>query len=199
MLPHRDELASGIHVAGFSYQYGNANCGWIELDDHILLVDLPRGTPVSEFLNQVSKRSGKSVKRLVLTHLWSDPDWGSNRDYDPARKRWYDPGHRLTSDPVIPIVQALLRSGVQRIITSPEIGSRLVQAGEGISASPRTATAAPGRGDGGDLILLLFHNIRRNFSVNGFVYPKLTPSPLVHKDSPSPTLVPLPSALPSAL
>jgi len=135
MLPHRDELASGIHVAGFSYQYGNANCGWIELDDHILLVDLPRGTPVSEFLNQVSKRSGKSVKRLVLTHLWSDPDWGSNRDYDPARKRWYDPGHRLTSDPVIPIVQALLRSGVQRIITSPEIGSRLVQAGEGISAS----------------------------------------------------------------
>ena len=135
MLPHREQLSSGIHVAGFSYQYGNANCGWIELDDHILLVDLPRGTPVSDFLNQVSKGSGKTVKRLVLTHLWSDLDWGSNHDYDAGRKLWYDPGHRLTPDPVIPIVEALLGSGVERIITSPEIGSRLLQASEKISAS----------------------------------------------------------------
>ena len=153
MLPHREELAAGIHVAGFSYQYGNANCGWIELDDHILLVDLPRGTPVSDFLNQVSKGSGKPVKRLVLTHLWSDPEWGLNLDYDPERKRWHNPGHRLTPDPVIPIVQALMRSGVKRIITSPEIGSRLLRASEGISSSQvETVSTRSSIGDSSRLV-----------------------------------------------
>ena len=135
MLPHREELASGVHVAGFSYQYGNANCGWIELEDHVLLVDLPRGTPVSNFLDQVAKETGKPVKRLVLTHLWSDPDWGQDRDYDPEGKRWYNPGRRLIPDPVLPIVGALLSSGVERIITSPEIGSRLLGASKGVSSS----------------------------------------------------------------
>ncbi len=135
MLPHREELAPGVHVAGFSYQYGNANCGWIELEDHILLVDLPRGTPVSSFLDQVSKGTGKPARRLVLTHLWSDPDWGLNRDYDPERKRWHNPGRLLTPDPALPIVEALMRNGVERIITSPKIGARLLRASEEISSS----------------------------------------------------------------
>ncbi len=148
ILPHRENLASGVHAAGFSYQYGNANCGWIELEDHILLVDLPRGTPVSNFLDQVSQGTSKPVRRLVLTHLWGDPDWGLNRDYDPERKMWYKPGRRLTPDPALPIVEALLRSGVERIITSPKISARLLRASEEISSSQvETVSARSSIGD----------------------------------------------------
>jgi hypothetical protein len=93
LLPHRKQLAAGVHAAGFSQQFGNSNCGWIALGDHTLLVDLPRGTPVPEFLSHVSKVTGKPAKRLVLTHLRENPAWGTRTIYDPEQKRWYDSGH----------------------------------------------------------------------------------------------------------
>ena len=143
MLPHREQLASGIHVAGFSYQYGNANCGWIELSDHIVLVDLPRGMQVSDFLDHIAKGSDKPVKRLVLTHLWSDPEWGLRFDYDPERKLWHDPGRRLTPDPVARIVRALLDGGVERIVTTPKIGAQLLAEVRGITTSQVEMEATP--------------------------------------------------------
>ena len=44
-LPHREQLAPGVHVAGFSDRFGSANCGWIALGEETLLIDMPRGIP----------------------------------------------------------------------------------------------------------------------------------------------------------
>ena len=49
-LPHRQRIAPGIHVAGFADRYRSANCGWVALGGETLLIDLPRGMPVPEFL-----------------------------------------------------------------------------------------------------------------------------------------------------
>ncbi len=42
-VPHRDQLAPGVHVAGFSDRHHSANCGWVALGEETLLIDLPRG------------------------------------------------------------------------------------------------------------------------------------------------------------
>ena len=124
LLPHRQQMAAGVHAAGFSHQFGNSNCGWIALGDHTLLVDLPRGTPVPEFLSHVSKVTGKPAKRLVLTHLREDPDWAIRTLYAPE-KGWYDSGRLHPPDAVVPIIEALVAGGVNEILASPKIHDRL--------------------------------------------------------------------------
>ena len=49
LLPHREQLAPGVHAAGFSDRYHSANCGWVALAEETLLIDLPRGMPVAGF------------------------------------------------------------------------------------------------------------------------------------------------------
>ena len=66
-LPHHEEIAPGIHVAGFASKHQSANCAWIELADSTLLVDLPRGVETGEYLAEVRRISGKAPDRLVLT------------------------------------------------------------------------------------------------------------------------------------
>ena len=51
VLPHREQIAPGVHAAGFADRYHSANCGWVALGDETLLIDLPRGMPVPEFLH----------------------------------------------------------------------------------------------------------------------------------------------------
>jgi type 1 glutamine amidotransferase len=68
LLPHRDQLASGVYAAGFSDRHHDANCGWVALGKETLLIDLPRGIPVPEYLTLVTASTRKSVRRLVLTH-----------------------------------------------------------------------------------------------------------------------------------
>ena len=62
-LPHREEIAPGVYAAGFSDRYHSANCGWVALSDETLLVDLPRGIPVREFLKLVAGTTGKPAAR----------------------------------------------------------------------------------------------------------------------------------------
>ena len=124
LLPHRQQLAAGVHAAGFSHQFGNSNCGWVALGDHTLLVDLPRGTPVPEFLAHVSKATGKPAKRLVLTHLHEDPAWAIRTLYAPE-KGWYDSGRLHPPDAVVPLIEALVAGGVNEILASPKIHDRL--------------------------------------------------------------------------
>ena len=66
-LPHHEEIAPGIHVAGFASKHQSANCAWIELADSTLLVDLPRGVDTGEYVAEVRRISGKAPDRLVLT------------------------------------------------------------------------------------------------------------------------------------
>jgi len=97
-LPHCGQIAPGIFAAGFSDRYRSANCGWIALGDETLLVDLPRGIPVGEFLGLVVESTGKPVRTLVLTHA---------QDGDG------------------PVLKSLRDQGITRIFASPATCDRL--------------------------------------------------------------------------
>ena len=61
------QIAPGVHLAGFADRYGSANCGWIELEDRTVLIDLPPGIGVEAFLAAVARTSSKPVRSLLLT------------------------------------------------------------------------------------------------------------------------------------
>ncbi|MCI0457690.1 MAG: ThuA domain-containing protein [Gemmataceae bacterium] len=101
LLPHLEQVAPGVFVAGFSDQHRSANCGWVALQEDTLLVDLPRRVSVPAFLAEVTKTVGKPARKLVLTHLQSGD---------------------------APLVEALLEHGVTQILTSTAIRNRLLAA-----------------------------------------------------------------------
>src|SRR5262249_38132679 len=96
-LPHRELLAPGVHVAGFSDRHRSANCGWVALGEETLLIDVPRGSPVPEFLALVATTTGKPARTLVLTRA---------QDGDSA------------------IIRSLLEQGIRRVLTSPATRTR---------------------------------------------------------------------------
>jgi type 1 glutamine amidotransferase len=100
-LPHREQLAPGVYVAGFSDRHLSANCGWVCLGEDTLLIDLPRGIPVPEYLALVAATTSpaKPARTLVLTH---------------------------TQDGDIPILQSLLAHGISQVLTSPGVRTKLL-------------------------------------------------------------------------
>jgi hypothetical protein len=107
LLPHREEFAPRVQVAGFSERYHSANCGWVSLKEETLLIDLPRGIQAKAFLNEVGRLTGKPVHRLVLSGLQA---------------------------PDIPLVESFLQSGVREILSSAEVGTYLLKASKKIGA-----------------------------------------------------------------
>jgi type 1 glutamine amidotransferase len=99
VLPHHEQIAPGVHVAGFADRYRSANCGWVALAAETLLIDLPRGIPVPDFLALVAATTGKPARTMVLTNI---------QDGDTS------------------IIQALIERGVTRVLTSPAIHTRLL-------------------------------------------------------------------------
>jgi hypothetical protein len=97
-LPHVAQVADGVFAAGFADRYGSANCGWVALSDSTLLIDVPRGLAVPEFLAEVARITGKPPRALALTH---------NRAGDEAT------------------IASLLDGGVSKIFTTAAIGARL--------------------------------------------------------------------------
>jgi hypothetical protein len=67
--PHRERLAPGVYAAGSSDRHRSANSGWVALGEETLLIDLPRGNPVPEFLALVGASTGKPVRTVALTHV----------------------------------------------------------------------------------------------------------------------------------
>ena len=65
--PHTQEIAPGVYAAGFAHRYGSANCGWVVLQDSVLLIDLPRGVEIPPFLEHVRKIAGKPVRGVLVT------------------------------------------------------------------------------------------------------------------------------------
>ncbi len=100
-LPHREQIAPGVHVAGFAHRYHSTNCGWVALENETILIDLPRGIAVPEFLKLVAATTGKPAKTLLLTFS-QDGDW--------------------------PIVKSLREQGITRVVTSPAIRTKLLAA-----------------------------------------------------------------------
>jgi type 1 glutamine amidotransferase len=103
LLPHFDQLAPGVYVAGFADKYRSANCGWFDAGDETWLVDLPRGVSVPHFLELVARTTGHGATKAVLTQ--------------------WQPGDDV-------IVKSLLGHGVKTVLTSHAIGDHLVAAGE---------------------------------------------------------------------
>ncbi len=104
-LPHRERLAPGVYAAGFSDRHRSANCGWVALGEETLLIDLPRGNLIAEFLALVAASTGKPARTLALTHV-------------------------ETGD--VPIVKSLFREGIVRVLTSPGIRAQLLAAPGGL-------------------------------------------------------------------
>ncbi|HUE14896.1 MAG TPA: ThuA domain-containing protein [Planctomycetaceae bacterium] len=98
LLPHVEALGGGAFAAGFSDRYGSANCGWVRLRESTLLVDLPHGLGVPEFLAEVERIAGKPVRKLALTHVRAEDER---------------------------TIAALLNHGVNEIVTSPAIRDSL--------------------------------------------------------------------------
>jgi hypothetical protein len=115
LLPHLEAVAAGVWVAGFADQYRSANCGGVSLRDEALLIDLPRGVPIPAFLAEVARLSGKPARRLVLTGL--------------------QPGD-------VPLVESLVEGGIGEVITSAEVGRRLLGASKKLSPAQVKAVAA---------------------------------------------------------
>ncbi len=101
LLPHHEEVAPGVHAAGFADRWRSANCGWVVLRDELLLVDLPRGVAAADYLGEVARLNGPKPCRLLLTHF---------QDGDAA------------------LVEALLARGVAKVQTSPAIREALLAA-----------------------------------------------------------------------
>jgi hypothetical protein len=107
-LPHREQVAPGVFAAGFSDKFASANCGWIALKDQSLLVDLPRGIAVPDFLSLVLATTGKPARTLMLTHA---------QNGDAA------------------VVQSLVEKGITRVLASPETRASLLAASKGTGNS----------------------------------------------------------------
>ncbi len=144
LLPHHAQLGPGIHAAGFSHQFASANCGWVELDGETLLVDLPRGRSVRAYLDRVTAQGKRPARRLVLTHIWEDPSWATYSAYDPVEKRWYRSPEPMGPDVIAPLVGALIKGGVEQIVTSPRIRQRLLGKMPDLEPSMVTALSSPG-------------------------------------------------------
>ena len=65
LLPHVEQLAPNVWAAGFADKYGSANCGWVRRGNDTLLIDLPRGVPVADFLKEVQRIAGKPVGEVI--------------------------------------------------------------------------------------------------------------------------------------
>jgi type 1 glutamine amidotransferase/glyoxylase-like metal-dependent hydrolase (beta-lactamase superfamily II) len=115
LLPHLEEVAPGVNVAGFADRYRSVNCGWVALRDEALLIDLPRGVPAAAFLAEVARLSGKPARRLVLTGLQPED---------------------------VPLVEALLEAGVRQVLTSAEVGTGLLAASKKVAAAQVKPVAA---------------------------------------------------------
>ncbi len=105
LLPHRERLAPGVYAVGFSDRHRSANCGWVALGEETLLIDLPRGNLIAEFLALVAASTGKPARTLALTHV-------ENGD--------------------VSILRSLFREGIARVLTSPGIRAQLLAAPDGL-------------------------------------------------------------------
>ncbi|MHB1562246.1 MAG: ThuA domain-containing protein, partial [Isosphaeraceae bacterium] len=128
-LPHHEQVAPGVFAAGFDATHGSANCGWVALERETLLVDLPRGVEVPEFLAMVEKVTGKPARTLVLTRaLKGDAE----------------------------LVKAFLDRGIRRVFASPATRAQL-RADDGTLDLPAPASEGKNAaiGDAGEAVELL--------------------------------------------
>jgi len=114
-LAHVERVAPGVWTAGFGWSAGHANTGWVEMSDHTVLVDLPRGLPLADYLAEVRATTARPVRKLVLTR-YDDRDAGALKD--------------------------LTAAGVREIVAAPAIAARLPPGVNAVSSIPGGILAA---------------------------------------------------------
>src|SRR4051794_13367824 len=114
-LPHAEEVAPGVHAAGFADRHRSANGGGVAAGDHPLRVDLPRGVDAPAFLAEVAGTTGRPARVLALTRL----EEGDDR-----------------------VVKSLLGLGVRQVLASPALRQRLLAGPAGVPPAAVRALAA---------------------------------------------------------
>jgi len=114
-LPHREEIAPGIHAAGLADRHGSANCGWAVLPEGTLLVDVPAGLDADAYLQVVSGGVSLKLAGLALTRFRNDE---------------------------LPLIEALAAKGAAPLYTSARIRQRLL-AVSGVLRPEHFATDPP--------------------------------------------------------
>jgi type 1 glutamine amidotransferase len=63
------EISPGVYVLPSSYRTANANIGWVEFRDHIVLIGAPHPVLVAKCLAEIAARTRKPVQSALLTHV----------------------------------------------------------------------------------------------------------------------------------
>jgi type 1 glutamine amidotransferase len=99
-LPHVEQVARGAWAVGLAAKYGSANCGFVVLDNETLLIDLPHGIAIPEYLAEVNRIAGKPAKSVLLTALQEAPGLSRIDKHPAVQVIPYDSGRRAVWLPV---------------------------------------------------------------------------------------------------
>ena len=116
LLPHLERVSPNVFAAGFADKYRSANCGFFAADNGSVLIDLPRGIAVADFVREVERLTGRPPRRLLLTHADKD-------DLDP--------------------VTELVAAGIQEVIATPATRVELMRHGQPSSNLPLRVVDTP--------------------------------------------------------
>jgi hypothetical protein len=92
ILPHLEQISPRVFAAGFADKFRSANCGFFAASNAAVLVDLPRGVAVAQYVSEVERLTGCKPLRLILTHADADD---------------------------LAIIKELVAAGVRQIVASP--------------------------------------------------------------------------------
>ncbi len=123
ILPHLERISPRVFAAGFADKFRSANCGFFAAGEGAVLIDLPRGVVVSEFAKEVEQLTGRTPRRLILTHANADD---------------------------LPLIKELVAAGVREVIVSRAIHqvlTRKIEADPGIPFRICDSATAVGSAD----------------------------------------------------
>ena len=103
----------------------------MKMSNSTLLIDLPSGIPVEEYLARIRKSGANPPWRLALTHIGEDPLRGTSplrrtSAYDRKEKRWYRSETPQELDPIVPKIKDFLKAGITDIFATPMVRKRLL-------------------------------------------------------------------------
>src|SRR5258708_2614018 len=58
LLPHLERVSANVFAAGFADKFRSANCGFFAADNGSVMIDLPRGIAVADYVRDVERLTG---------------------------------------------------------------------------------------------------------------------------------------------
>lgn len=94
LLPHLEQVSRNVWAAGFAAKFNSANCGFVALENETLLIDLPHGVAIPDYLAEVQRITGKPAKSILLTEDRDAPGLSKLDKHPAAQIIPYDNGRR---------------------------------------------------------------------------------------------------------